>query len=80
MVKVYHAKFRDAASGEMRVSPYKGTVEWASRLHGVIIPDSAEDVAERDIGSQGQYVLSPIGLTEGAASADVISLGARRFR
>lgn len=39
MVKVYHAKFRDAASGEMRVSPYKGTVEWASRLHGVIIPD-----------------------------------------
>ena len=67
MTTVYRAKVGDYLSGDARVTWQRGTIAWASRLNGMIIPDSAEEVSASEIDDQGCYICPLSGLAMGGA-------------
>jgi hypothetical protein len=56
MATVYRAKVGDYVSGGMCVTWQRGTIAWASRLSGMIIPDSAVEVRASEIDDEGCYI------------------------
>ena len=55
MVKVYQAKVWDHFRDGLRVTRQKGTITWVSSMHGVILPDTAQDVADTCVDAVGCY-------------------------
>jgi hypothetical protein len=60
MVTVYHAQVGDYVAGAAQVTSQKGTIAWASRLRGMIIPDTAEEVAAWRIDGEGRLMAAQI--------------------
>lgn len=71
MVTVYHAQVGDYLTGAAAVTSQKGTIAWASRLRGMIIPATAEEVAACRIDSEGRLIAAP-------RPRDAIGKGRRR--
>jgi hypothetical protein len=78
MVTVYQAKIWDHLRDGMRVTRQKGTITWASRRRGMILPDTAEDVPESRIDADGCYRGPAFACGDAESAAEIIVFPARR--
>jgi hypothetical protein len=69
MATVNRAKVGDYLDGGTRVTWQRGTIAWASRLSGMIIPNSAEEVSASEIDDQGCYICPLSSFATGGAPA-----------
>jgi hypothetical protein len=69
MATVYRAKVGDYLGGGTRVTWQRGTIAWASRLSGMIIPNSAKEVSASQIDDQGCYICPLSGVATGGPLA-----------
>ena len=67
MATVYRVKVGDYLGGDMLVTWQRGTIAWASRLGGMIIPNSAKEVSASQIDDQGCYICPLSGFATGSA-------------
>jgi hypothetical protein len=78
MVTVYQAKIWDYLRDGLRVTQQKGTIAWASNRHGMILPDTAEEVPETCVDTEGCYRGATDRDADTEPAAEIIVFRARR--